>query len=137
MTVCKTVIPPYCHFDTGSGTVHLLISKEFIGKYRYHLRKEQGLKSNQFHKRYSMLPKDRNDNLIIKSYRSMLQVSTSHQMHQYNWHHFVIYLLQASSPFLAMFSITIYILYLVCQNAALCGNGLKAGIYITTPRSQV
>ena len=41
-----------------------------------HLRKEQGLKPNQLHKRYCMLLKDRNDNLIIKSYRSMLQVST-------------------------------------------------------------
>ena len=78
MSVCKTVMPPppHCHIDTGSGTVHLLISKELIGKYRRHLRKEQGLKPNQFHKRYCMLLKDRNDNLIIKSYRSMLQVST-------------------------------------------------------------
>ena len=68
-------MPPYCHIDTASGTVHLLISKELIGKYRRHLGKEQGLKPNQFHKRYCMLLKDRNDNLIIKSYRSMLQVS--------------------------------------------------------------
>ena len=76
MSVRKTVMPLYCHTDTGSGTVHLLISKELIGKYRHHLRKEQGLKPNQFHKRFCMLLKDRNDNLIIKSYRSMLQVST-------------------------------------------------------------
>ena len=76
MSVWKTVMPPYCHIDTGSETVHLLISKELIGKYRNHLRKEQGLKPNQFHKRYCMLLKDRNDNLIIKSYRSMFQVST-------------------------------------------------------------
>ena len=27
MSVCKTVMPPYCHIDTESGTVHLLISK--------------------------------------------------------------------------------------------------------------
>ena len=66
MSVCKTVMPPYCHIDTGSGTVHLLILKELIGKYRHHLRKEQGLKPNQFHKHYYMLLKDRNDNLIIK-----------------------------------------------------------------------
>ena len=33
MSVCKTVMPPYCHIDTGSGTVHLLISKELTGKY--------------------------------------------------------------------------------------------------------
>ena len=33
MSVCKTVMPPYCQIDTGSGTVHLLISKELIGKY--------------------------------------------------------------------------------------------------------
>ena len=65
-------MPPYCHIDTGSGTVHLLISKELIGKYCHHLMKEQGLKPSQFHKRYCMLLKDRNDNLIIKSYRSML-----------------------------------------------------------------
>ena len=32
-SVCKTVMPPYCHIDTGSGTFHLLISKELIGKY--------------------------------------------------------------------------------------------------------
>ena len=38
--------------------------------------KEQVLKPNQFHKRYCKLLKDRNDNLIIKSYRSMLQVLT-------------------------------------------------------------
>ena len=69
-------MPPYCHTDTGSGTVILLISKELIGKYCYHLRKEQGLKPNQFHKRYCTLLKDRNDNLTTKSYRSMLQVST-------------------------------------------------------------
>ena len=25
--LCKTVKPPYCHIDTGSGTVHLLIKK--------------------------------------------------------------------------------------------------------------
>ena len=76
MSVCQTVMPPYCHIDTGSVTVHLLISKELIGKYKYHLRKEQGLTPNQYHKRYCMLLRDRNDNLIIKSYRSMLQVST-------------------------------------------------------------
>ena len=76
MSGCKTVMPPYCHIDTGSGTVHLLISKELIGKYRRYLRKEQGLKPYQFHKRYRILLKDRNDSLIIKSYRSMLQVST-------------------------------------------------------------
>ena len=74
MSVCKTAMPPYCHIDTGSGTVHLLITKELIGKYLYHLRKEQGLKPNQFHKGYSMLLKDRKDNLIFKSYRSMFQV---------------------------------------------------------------
>ena len=68
--------PPPRHIDTGSGTVHILMSKEFIGKYRRHLTKQQGLKPNQFHKRYCMLLKYRNDNLIIKSYRSMLQVST-------------------------------------------------------------
>ena len=28
MSVCKTVMPPYCHIDTGSDTVHFLISKE-------------------------------------------------------------------------------------------------------------
>ena len=33
MSVCKTVMPPYYHIDTGSDTVHLLISKELIGKY--------------------------------------------------------------------------------------------------------
>ena len=22
MSVCKTVMPPFCHIDTGSGTVH-------------------------------------------------------------------------------------------------------------------
>ena len=33
MSVCNTVMPPYCHIDTGSGTVHLLISKELTGKY--------------------------------------------------------------------------------------------------------
>ena len=76
MSVCKTVMPPYCHIDTGSGTVNLPISKELIGKYQRHLWKEQGLKPNQFHKRYCMLLNDRNDNLIIKSYRSRLQVST-------------------------------------------------------------
>ena len=76
MSVCKTVMPPYCHIDTGNGTVHLLISKELIGKYRHHLRKEQGLKPNQFHKSCCMLLKDWNDNLIINSYRSMLQVLT-------------------------------------------------------------
>ena len=76
MSVCKTIMPPYFHIDSGSGTVHLLISKELIGKYRHHLRKEQGHTPNQFHKRYCMLLKDRNDNLIIKSYRSLLQVST-------------------------------------------------------------
>ena len=76
MSVSETVMPPDCHIDTGSGTVHLLISKELIGKYRRHLRIEQGLKPNQFHKRYCMLLKDRNDNLIIKTYRSMFQVST-------------------------------------------------------------
>ena len=76
MSVCKTVMPPYCHIDTGSGTVYLLISKELIGKYRRLLRKEQGLKPNQLHICYCMLLKDRNENLIIKSYRSMLQVST-------------------------------------------------------------
>ena len=65
MSVCKTVMPPYCRIDTGSDTVHLLISKEMIGKYRRHLRKEQGLKLNKFHKRYCVLLKDRNDNLII------------------------------------------------------------------------
>ena len=69
--VCKTVMPPYCHIDTGSGAVHLLKSKELIGKYRHHLKKEQGLKPNQFHKRYCMELKNRNDNLIIKSYRSI------------------------------------------------------------------
>ena len=26
MSVFKTVMPPYCHIDTGNGTVHLLIS---------------------------------------------------------------------------------------------------------------
>ena len=76
MSVCKTDMPPHCHIDTGSGTVHLLISKELIGKYPPHLKREQGHTPNQFHKRYCMLLKDRNDNLIIKSYRSMLQVST-------------------------------------------------------------
>ena len=76
MSVCKTVMPLNCHIDTGSGTVHLLISKELIGKYQRHLRKEQGLKPNQFHKHYCMFLKDRNDNLITKSHRSMLQVST-------------------------------------------------------------
>ena len=76
MSVCETVMPPYCHIDTGSGTVHLLISKELIGKYQHHLRKEQGLKPNQFLKCFCMLLKDRNDNLIIKSYRSMLRVLT-------------------------------------------------------------
>ena len=65
MSVCKTVMPPYCHIDTGSGIVHLLESKELIGKYRHHLRKEQGLKPNRFNKPYCMLLKDRNDNLII------------------------------------------------------------------------
>ena len=65
MSVCKTVMLPYGQIDTGSGTVHLLISKELIGKYWHHLRKEQGFKPNQFHKRYCMLLKDRNDNLII------------------------------------------------------------------------
>ena len=40
------------------------------------LTSSQGLKPNQFHKCYCMLLKDRNDNLIIKSKRSMLQVST-------------------------------------------------------------
>ena len=69
-------MPPFCYIDTGIDTVHLLISEELIGKYRCHLRKEQGLKPNQFHKRYCMLLRDRNDNLIIKSYRSMPQVST-------------------------------------------------------------
>ena len=39
------------------------------GKYRHHLRKVQGLRPYQFHKRYCMLLKGRNDNLIIKSYR--------------------------------------------------------------------
>ena len=76
MSVCQTVMPTYCHIDTGSGTVHLLTSKELIGKYRRHLRKEQGLKPKQFHKHYCVLLKDRNDNFLIKSYRSMLQVST-------------------------------------------------------------
>ena len=78
MSVCKTVMPPtpYIHTDTGSVTVHLLILKELIGKYPYHLRKEQGLKPNKFHKHYSMLLKDRNNKFIIKSYTSMLQVST-------------------------------------------------------------
>ena len=55
MSVCKTVMPPpthtHCHIDTGSGTVHLLSSKELIAKYRCLLRKEQGLKLNQFYKR--------------------------------------------------------------------------------------
>ena len=34
MSVCKTVmpLPSHCHTDTGSGTVHLLISKKLIGK---------------------------------------------------------------------------------------------------------
>ena len=41
MSVCKTVMPPYCHTDTGSDTVHKMISKELIGKYQRHLRKEQ------------------------------------------------------------------------------------------------
>ena len=76
MSVCKTVMLPYRHIDTGSDTGHLLISKELIGKYGHHLRIEQGLKPNQFRKRYCMLLKHRNDNLIIMSYRSMLQVST-------------------------------------------------------------
>ena len=52
MSVCKTIMLPYCHTDTGSGTIHLLISKELIIEYGRHLRKEQGLKPNQFHKRY-------------------------------------------------------------------------------------
>ena len=76
MSLCKAVMPTYCHSDAGSGTVHLLISNELIGKYQRHLRKEQDLKPNHFHKRYCILLKDRNDNLIIKSYRSRLQVST-------------------------------------------------------------
>ena len=42
MSVCKTVKPIYCHIDTGKGTVHKLISKELIGKYLCHLRKERG-----------------------------------------------------------------------------------------------
>ena len=36
MSVCKTVKPfppPPRRIDIGSGTVHLLISKELIGKY--------------------------------------------------------------------------------------------------------
>ena len=33
MYVCKIVMSPYCHIDTGSGTVHLLISKEPKDKY--------------------------------------------------------------------------------------------------------
>ena len=33
ISVCKTVMPSYCHIYTGSGTVHLLISKELVGKY--------------------------------------------------------------------------------------------------------
>ena len=41
MSVCKTVMPLFCHTDTGSGTVQTFISKELIGKYRCHLRKEQ------------------------------------------------------------------------------------------------
>ena len=32
MSVCKTVMPLYCHINTESGTVNLLISKELIGK---------------------------------------------------------------------------------------------------------
>ena len=72
----KQSCPPYCHIDTESSTFHLLISKELIGKYQRHLRKEQCFKLNQFHRRYCMLLKDRNDNLIIRSYRSMLQLST-------------------------------------------------------------
>ena len=150
MSVCKTVMLPYCHIDTGSGTVHLLISKELIGNidiisgknkafpfpnkpwflrvYSISLLKTLGekekflvmsnfsfshsvfyqfwttffnfyqiqnfrlqtlsvweslklvvwerVKPNQFHERYCILLKDRNDNLIIKSYRSMLQVLT-------------------------------------------------------------
>ena len=40
MSDCKTLMPPpICHIDTGS-TIHKLISKELIGKYRRHLRKE-------------------------------------------------------------------------------------------------
>ena len=35
----QSCFPPYCYIDTGSGTVHKLISKELIGKYRCHLRK--------------------------------------------------------------------------------------------------
>ena len=46
----KQSCPPYCHIDTGSGTVHLLISKEMIGKYQHHFRKEHGHTPNQFHK---------------------------------------------------------------------------------------
>ena len=52
-TICpfvKQSCPPYCHIDTGSGTVHLLISKELIGKYQHHFRKEHGHTPNQFHK---------------------------------------------------------------------------------------
>ena len=79
----KTVMLPCCHIDTGSGTVHFLISKELIGKYRRHLGKEQSLKPNQFHKCYKQ----------------------------------VLLYLQCFPQ-----------LYLVCQNAALCGNGLRAGI---------
>ena len=41
ISVCETVMfPPPCHIDTGSGTVHKLISKELDGKYRCYLRKE-------------------------------------------------------------------------------------------------
>ena len=72
MSVCKTVMPPYCQIYTGSGTVYLPISKEFIDKYRRHLRKEQDLKPNQFHTRYCMLLKNRNEILIIKSYRRFI-----------------------------------------------------------------
>ena len=39
MSVCKTLIPPYCHIGKGRGTVRKLISKELIGKYRCHLKK--------------------------------------------------------------------------------------------------
>ena len=110
MSVCKTVMSTYCHTDTGSGTVHLLMSKELTGKYRHHLRKDQCLKPNQFHKSYCMLLKDKSNNLIIKSYRNMLQVSILHLMHQYNRHHFEIFLLQASSPFpqISIFSVSKY-----------------------------
>ena len=40
ISVCKRVMPPK-PIHTGRGTVHRLISKELIGKYQCHLRKEQ------------------------------------------------------------------------------------------------